>query len=86
MRVNNVVSSMVVLVVDTYTYDLLLGLDFLMKVGVVVDVEKNTIQVKHGHGVDVEMLPLNVVHIVQYKETQHTSLVEHIETLDKMFQ
>ncbi len=52
----------------------------------VVDVEKNTIQVKHGHGVDVEMLPLNVTNIVQYWETRSTSLVEHIKSLDKMFQ
>jgi predicted aspartyl protease len=64
VRVGNVVCSMVFWVVDIDTYDLLLGLDFLMKIRVVVDVEKNTIQVKHGHGADVEMLPLNVVNIV----------------------
>jgi hypothetical protein len=54
----------VFLVVDTYTYDLLLGLNFFMKIGVVVNVEKNTIHVRHGPRVDVEMLPLNVVNIV----------------------
>ncbi len=41
--VGNVVCSMVFLVVDIDTYDLLLGLNFLMKIGVVVDVEKGTI-------------------------------------------
>jgi hypothetical protein len=83
--VSNVVCSMVFLVVDTITYDHMLGLDFLMKIRAMVDVEKNTIQVRHGLGVDVEMLPLNVVNIVQYGETRPTSLVENIKSLDKMF-
>jgi hypothetical protein len=64
MHVGNVVYSMVFLVVDTNTYDLLLSLDFLMKLGAVVNVEKCTIQIRHGPGVNVEMLPLNVVNIV----------------------
>jgi len=64
MCVGNVVCNMVFLVVDTNTYDFLLGLDFLIKIGAVVDVEKGTIQVRHGLGADVEMLPLNVVNIV----------------------
>jgi hypothetical protein len=51
--VGNVVCNMVFLVVDTGTYDLLLGLDFLMKIGAMVDVEKGTIQVRHGLGVNV---------------------------------
>jgi predicted aspartyl protease len=55
VRVGNVVCNMVFLVVDTYTYDLLLGLDFLMKIGAMVDVEKCTIQVRHGPGANVEM-------------------------------
>jgi len=33
----------------------------------------------------VEMLPLNVVNIVRYWETQPTSSLEHIKSLDKMF-
>jgi hypothetical protein len=83
--VSNVVCNMVFLVVDTITYDHMLGLDFLMKIRAMVDVEKNTIQVRHGLGVDVEMLPLNVVNIVQYGETRPTSSVENIKSLDKMF-
>jgi hypothetical protein len=55
---------MVFLVVDIDTYDLLLNLDFLMKIGAVVDEEKGTIQVRHGLGANVEMLLLNVVNIV----------------------
>jgi hypothetical protein len=46
---------MVFLVVDIDTYDLLLGLDFLMKIGAMVDVEKNIIQVRHGPRVNVKM-------------------------------
>jgi hypothetical protein len=54
---------MVFLEVDIDTYDLMLGLDSLMKIGAVVDVEKGTIQVRHGPGANVEMLALNVVNI-----------------------
>jgi predicted aspartyl protease len=61
--VGNVVCNMVFLVVDINTYDLFLGLDFLMKIGAVVGVEKGTIHVRHGPGANVEMLPLNVVNI-----------------------
>ncbi|CAK9872876.1 unnamed protein product [Sphagnum jensenii] len=43
VHVDNVVCSTVILVVDTNTYDLLLSLDFLMKIGAMVDVEKGTI-------------------------------------------
>ncbi len=63
MRVGNVVCNMVFLEVDIDTYDLMLGLDSLMKIGAVVDVEKGTIQVRHGPGANVEMLALNVVNI-----------------------
>ncbi len=40
MHVANVVCNMVFLLVGTNTYDLLSGLDFFMKIGAVVDVEK----------------------------------------------
>ncbi len=43
MHVGNVVCSMVFLAVDTNTYDLLLSLDFLMKIRAMVNVEKDTI-------------------------------------------
>jgi hypothetical protein len=43
--VGKVVCQMIFLVVDTYNYGLLLGLDFLMKIGVMVDVEKGMIQI-----------------------------------------
>ncbi len=84
--VSNVVCNMVFLVVDKNTYDLFLSLDFLMKIGAVVGVEKGTIQVRHGLGANVEMFPLNVINIVQHGETQHTYFVGPIKNLNKMFQ
>ncbi len=84
--VSNVVCNMVFLVVDMDTYDLLLDLDFLVKIRAVVNVEKCTIQVMHGAGVDVEILLLNVMNIVHCEETRPTSSFEHIKSLDKMFQ
>ncbi len=36
---------MVFLIMDINSYDVLLGLDFLVKIGAVVDVEKGVIQV-----------------------------------------
>ncbi len=51
-----------------------------------VDVEKNIIYVRHGHGANVEMFFLNVVNIVQHGDTQHTSSVGSIKSLGKMFQ
>jgi hypothetical protein len=55
---------MVFLVVDVDSYDLLLGLDFPMKIGAMIDLEKGVIQVRNGLGVAVEVLPLNVVNML----------------------
>jgi hypothetical protein len=41
---------MTFMVVDTNNYDVLLGLDFLIRIGVIMDVEWGLIQVKHGPG------------------------------------
>jgi len=68
VRVGGIICQMIFLVVDTDSYDLLLGLDFLIKIGVVVDVEKNVIQVRNGPGTEVEVLPLNVVNMLQVLE------------------
>ncbi|CAK9210132.1 unnamed protein product [Sphagnum jensenii] len=56
---------MTFMVVDTDSYDVLLGLDFLMKIGAVVDVERGLLQVRHGPGTNVEVLPLTVVNLLQ---------------------
>ncbi len=56
-----------------------------MKIEAVVDVEKDIIQVRHGFGAIMDMLPLNVVNILQHGETQHISFVGPIENLGKIF-
>jgi hypothetical protein len=53
------------MVVDTDSYDVLIGLDFLMKIGAVVDVERGLIQMRHGPETNVEVLPLTMVNLLQ---------------------
>jgi hypothetical protein len=43
VKVGGIICQMIFLLVDTDIYDLFLGLDFFIKIGVVVDVEKGTI-------------------------------------------
>jgi hypothetical protein len=40
IKVGNVQCTMTFMVVDTNSYDILLGLDFLIKIGAIVDVER----------------------------------------------
>ncbi|CAK9861122.1 unnamed protein product [Sphagnum jensenii] len=68
VRVGGIICQMIFLVVDTDSYDLLLGLDFLIKIGAIVDVEKGVIQVHNGPRTEVEVLPLNVVNMLQVLE------------------
>jgi hypothetical protein len=56
---------MTFMVVDTDSYDVLLGLDLLIKIGTIVDVEQGLIQVRQGPGTDVEVLPLTIVNLIQ---------------------
>jgi predicted aspartyl protease len=65
VKIGGVQCAMTFMVVDTDGYDVLLGLDFLMKIGAVVDVERGLIQVRHGPGTHVEVLPLTVVNLLQ---------------------
>ncbi|CAK9192271.1 unnamed protein product, partial [Sphagnum troendelagicum] len=44
VKVGGVHCAMTFMVVDTDSYDVLLGLDFLMKIGAIVDVERGLIQ------------------------------------------
>ncbi len=46
--VGGVQCTMTFMVVDTNSYDVLLGLDLLMKIGAIVDVERGLIQVRRG--------------------------------------
>ncbi len=63
--VGGVQCTMTFMVVDTDSYDVLLGLDFLMKIRAIVDVERGLIQVRKGPGTNVEVLPLTMVNLLQ---------------------
>jgi len=65
VKVGGVHCTMTFMVVDTDSYDVLLGLDFLIKIGAIVDVERGLIQVRHGPGANVEVLPLTMVNMLQ---------------------
>jgi hypothetical protein len=71
---------MVFLIVDIDTYDELLGLDFFMKIRIVVDVEKGVIHVWNGTRMVVELLPLNVINmlhlVIEQKPSSNFQLVE----------
>jgi predicted aspartyl protease len=58
VKVGGIICQMIFLAVDTSSYDLFLGLDFLIKIGAVIDVEKGIIQVCNGLRMEVEVLPL----------------------------
>jgi predicted aspartyl protease len=65
VKIGGVQCAMTFMVVDTDGYDVLLGLDFLMKIGAMVDVERGLIQVRHGPGTNVEVSPLTMVNLLQ---------------------
>ncbi len=65
IKTGGVQCLMMFMVVDTDSYDVLLGLDFLIKIGAIVDVERGLIQVRHGPGANVEVLPLTMVNMLQ---------------------
>ncbi len=56
---------MTFMVIDTDSYDVLFGLDFLIKISATVDVERSLIQVRHGPWANVEVLPLTMVNLLQ---------------------
>jgi hypothetical protein len=65
VKIGGIQCAMTFMVINTDGYDVLLGLDFLMKIGAMVDVERGLIQVRHGPGTNVEVLPLTVVNLLQ---------------------
>ncbi|CAK9878698.1 unnamed protein product [Sphagnum jensenii] len=65
VKVGGMQCTMTFMVVDTDNYDVLLGLDFLIKVGAIVDVEQGLIQMRHGPGGNLEVLPLTMVNLLQ---------------------
>lgn len=74
------------LVVNINNYDLLLGLDFLTKIRMVVDVEKGVMQVWNGPNVLIEVLPFNVVNMLQrvvmLKETRDAKMREDFNRMN----
>jgi hypothetical protein len=65
IKVGGVKCAMTFMVVDIDSYDVLLGLDFLMKIGAVVDVERGLLQVRHGLRTNVKVLSLTIVNLLQ---------------------
>jgi hypothetical protein len=72
IKVGGVQCNMTFMVVDTDSYDVLLGLDLLIKIGAIVDVEQGLIQVRRGPGTNVEVLPLTMVNLVQRPDSEHS--------------
>jgi hypothetical protein len=52
------------MVLDIDGYNLLMGLDCLMKIGDVVDVEKGFIQIRNNPKLDVQVLLPNTINVV----------------------
>jgi predicted aspartyl protease len=69
IKVGEMQCRMTFMVVDTDSYDVLLGLDLLIKIGVIMDVEQGLIQVRKGPGADVEVLPLTMVNLMQRSDS-----------------
>ncbi len=65
VKIGGIQCAMTFMVVNTDGYDVLLGLDFLMEIGAVFDVERGLIKVRHGLGTNVEVLSLTVVNLLQ---------------------
>jgi hypothetical protein len=64
MKIGGIVCQMIFPVVDINNYDLFLKLDFHIKIGIVVDVEKGFIHIHNGLRMEVEVLPLNMVNML----------------------
>ncbi len=80
IKVGEVQCNMTFMVVDTDSYDVLLGLDLLIKIGAIVDVEQGLIQVKRGPGTDVEVLPLTMVNLMQRSDSK-TNVQDDVNAL-----
>jgi hypothetical protein len=64
IKVGGIICQMIFLMLHTDSYDSLPGLDFLIKIGLVIDVEKGIMQVRSSPEMEVEVLPLNVVNML----------------------
>jgi hypothetical protein len=65
IRVGKMVCKMDFMVVDIDRYDVLLGLYFFVKIGTIVEIECQFIQIHHELESNVQVLPLNMVNMCQ---------------------
>jgi hypothetical protein len=68
VKVGGIICQMIFLVVNIDIYNLFLGLDFFIKIRAFVDVENGVIHVRNGPIMEMEVLPLNVVNMLQVFE------------------
>lgn len=53
------------MVVNTNSYNMLIGLEFLLKIMAIINIEKCLMQIRNGLVLDhVQVLPLNVINVV----------------------
>jgi hypothetical protein len=82
--VGEMVCKMDFVVVDISGYDILLSLDFLINIRGVVNIERQLIQVCHGLVADVQVLPLNMVNIIQQMNDHLTFEVQSMQIQDQL--
>ncbi len=68
---------MTFMIVVTNNYNLLLGLDFLIKININVYMEKMIIHIKHGLGNNIHLLLLNMVNMLQLVKGKIRINMEH---------
>jgi len=64
-------------IVVTNNYNLLLGLDFFIKININVYMEKKIIQIRHGLGNNIHLLLLNLVNMLQLVKGKIKTNMEH---------
>jgi hypothetical protein len=64
VRVGGTKCFMTFMVLDIDGYNLLMGLNFLLKIGAVMDVERGLIQITNNPGLDVQVLSPNTINVV----------------------
>jgi len=63
VKVGGIKYFMTFMIINIDDYNLLMGLDFLMKIKVVMDVERGLIQIKNNPMLDVQVLLLNIIDV-----------------------
>jgi len=81
VKVVGIQCTMTFMVVDTNSYDILFGFNFLIKIDVILDLEQGLIQVRHGPWVNVEALLLTMVNLLQRMNSK--ALIRDVTTVLK---